>query len=106
MEYILIHTPRGIIPPEMLSPAIEMGKNLVAKPGDFVHGGKLIASYAARNKSLIVCIWDAPSIEALCPLVEQLDLGGWDTDVMPAETFPAHLERTEKAFKAFKAMKK
>jgi len=100
MEFILIHTPRGIMTPEMMAPALEMGKKLWEKPGDFVRGGKLVASYAARNKSLIVCVWDAPSAEALCPFVEQLELGGWDTDIMLAETFPAHLQRLEKTFKA------
>jgi hypothetical protein len=102
MEYILIHTPRGIMTPEMLGPQLEMSKRFAAKPDDFVPGGKLITSYVARNKSLIVCIWDAPNAEALCPFVEQLELVGWDTDIMLAETFVAHVARAEKAFEAMK----
>ena len=70
MEYILIHTPRGIMTPEMLTSQMDWSKNLVAKPGDFVRGGKLIASYIARNKVVIVCIWDVPDIESLNPLLE------------------------------------
>ena len=99
MEYILIHTPRGIMTPEMIGPQVEMSKKFIAKPDDFVPGGKLITSYVARNKSLIVCIWDAPSAEALGPFVEQLEMFGWDTDIILAETFAAHIERVEKALK-------
>ena len=102
MEYICISKPRGIITPEVLSTQIEMAKKIVEKPGDFVPGAKLIASYAAHNKCLLVFIWDAPSIDALCPTLVQLDLWGYDTDVMPAETVAAHMETLEKALKSQK----
>jgi len=102
MDYICISKPRGVFTPEVLSTQIEWAKKILEKPGDFVPGGKVIASYAAHNKTLLVFIWDAPSIEALCPMLVQLDLGGYDTDVMPAETVAAHMETLEKALKAMK----
>jgi hypothetical protein len=102
MEFILIHEPRGIIPPEVMARNIEQVKKLIAKPGDFVPGGKLIASYAAPGKPLVICIWEVPNVEAFLPLLTQLVMGGWGTDVFPAEKTAAYIERTEKAFKAMK----
>ena len=102
MEFILIHKPLGIIPPEVMGGTLEQVKKLLAKPDDFVPGGKLIASYGARGKSFIVCIWDAPNAEALCPFVEQLVLAGWDTDIMPAEKMTVHIEKLTKALKAMR----
>jgi hypothetical protein len=102
MEFILVHKPRGITSPEVMARNIENTKKLVAKPDAFVPGGKVIASYAARSKALVVCIWEAPSAEALCPVLEQMVLGGWDTDVIPAEKTTVYLEKTEKALKAMK----
>jgi hypothetical protein len=102
MEFILIHKPRGIFSPEVATATIEQVRKLLAKPDDFVPGGKLIASYAARGKSFTLCIWDAPSAEALCPFIEQLALAGWDTDIMPAEKMTVHIEKLAKALKAKK----
>jgi hypothetical protein len=102
MEFILIHKPRGIVPQERIAPAIEQLRKLLAKPDDFVPGGKVIASYAARTKSFTVCIWDAPSADALCPFLEQLNMAGWDTDVMPAEKTTVYIEKAAKALKAMK----
>jgi hypothetical protein len=102
MEYILIHTPRGINPPEVMARNLEMMKKFFAKPEDFVPGGKLIASYGARTKMFIVCIVDAPSAEALCPFLEQIMMAGWNTDVIPAEKTTVCIEKIEKALKAMK----
>jgi hypothetical protein len=102
MEFILIHAPRGIIPPEVMARNIEQVKKLIAKPGDFVPGGKLITSYTATGKPLVVCIWDAPSAEAFLPLLRQLVMGGWGTDVFPAEKTAAYIENSEKALKGMK----
>ena len=102
MEFILIHKPRGIIPPDVLTDQMEQVKKLLAKPDEFVPGGKLVASYAVRGKMLVICIWDAPSIEAVCPMAEQMDLGGWDTDIMPLEKMSVHLEKLSKAMESMK----
>lgn len=102
MEFILVHKPRGIIPPEAMAATLEQASKLLAKPDDFVPGGKLIASYVPRGKSMIFCIWDAPSAEALCPFLEQLEMAGWDTDIMPAEKMAVHIEKLAKALKATK----
>jgi hypothetical protein len=69
---------------------------------DFVPGGKLIASYASRAKSFTVCIWDAPSAEAFFPLLEQIALAGWDTEIMPAEKMTVYIEKLATALKAMK----
>ena len=100
MEFILIHKPRGIISAEVMAATIEQAGKLMAKPDDFVPGGKLIASYVPRGKSMIFCVWDAPGVEALCPFVDQLEMVGWDTDIMPAEKTAVHIEKLAKALKA------
>jgi uncharacterized protein with GYD domain len=102
MEFILIHKPLGIIPPEIMAGTLEQVGKLLAKPGDFVPGGKLIASYGARGKSLVVCIWEAPSAEALCPFIEQLAMAGWETDMIPADKMTVHIEKLAKALKTMK----
>jgi hypothetical protein len=102
MEFILIHKPLGIISPEVMGATLEQVGKLLAKPDDFVPGGKLIASYGARCKSFVVCIWDAPSAEVLCPFVEQLVQAGWETDILPAENMTVHIDRLMKALKAIK----
>ena len=102
MEYILAHTARGIFTPEMLAPMMEQSKQLGANPGAFVPGGKLVGSWVARNKAYIVCIWDVPNVENLSGVVEMMELGGWDTDIMLSESFPAHIERVGKAMAAMK----
>jgi hypothetical protein len=102
MEFMLIHTPRGINPPEVVARNLELMKKFFAKPDDFVPGGKLIATYGARTKMFIVCIVDVPSAEALCPFLEQIMIAGWDTDVMPAEKTTVCIEKLEKALKAMR----
>ena len=102
MEYILIHTPRGINPPEVVARNTEMMKKFFAKPDDFVPGGKLIATYGSRTKMFVVCIVDVPNPEALWSFLEQLMMAGWDTEVMPAEKTTVCLEKIEKALKAMK----
>lgn len=102
MDYIIIHKPMSIIPPEVMAGTLEQVGKLLARPGDFVPGGKLIASYGARNKSFVVCIWDAPSAEALCPFVEQLVMAGWETDIMPADKMNVHIEKLAKALATIK----
>ena len=99
MEFILIHKPLGIVPPEVMGGTLEQVGKLLAKPDDFVPGGKLIASYGARSKSFVVCVWEAPSVEVLCPVVEQLVLAGWETDIMPAEKMTVQVEKYIGAFK-------
>jgi hypothetical protein len=102
MEYILIHTARGIFTPEMLMPMMEQSKAMAANPAAFVPGGKLVGSWAARNKALMVCVWDVPNVENLSGLVEMMEFGGWDTDINLAETFQAHLERIGKVMASMK----
>jgi hypothetical protein len=102
MEYIVVHTPRGIITPEMLAPMMERSKMLAANPAAFVPGGKMVGSWVARNKGFIVCIWDVPNVENLSGLLEMMELAGWDNEIMLAESFPAHIERVSKAMAAMK----
>jgi hypothetical protein len=102
MEYILIHKGRGIFTPEMLMPMMEKSRQLAANPGAFVPEGKLVGSWVARNRALIVCIWDVPNVENLSGLVEMLEMGGWDTEINLSESFQAHIERTAKTMAAMK----
>ena len=102
MNFILIHKPLGIVPPEIMEGTLKEVGKLLTKPDNFVPGGKLIASYGARGKSLVVCIWDAPNAEALCPFIEQLNLAGWDTDIMLADEMSIHIEKLAKGLQAMK----
>ena len=103
MEVLLIHKLIGLVPPEMMAASIEMAKKIAAKPEEFVPGGKLIAQYAARALSMAVCIWEVPSMEALMPLVEQMNMLGWDTDTIPVDKMEVALQKYEKALQAMQA---
>ena len=103
MEVLLIHKLIGLVPPEMMAASIEIGKKVIAKPEELVPGGKIIASYAARALSMVVCIWEVPSMEALMPLVEQMNMLGWDTDTIPVDKMEVALQKYEKALQAMQA---
>jgi len=68
-----------------------------------VPGGKLIAAYGARALSMVVCLWEVPSMEALVPVLEQMNMLGWDTDTIPVEKMEVALPKFEKALQAMQA---
>ena len=103
MEVLLIHTPIGMLSPEMWAAALDMGKKMEANPGEIVPGGKLLASYGARAQSMVVCIWEVPSMEALMPALEQMSMMGWDTDTIPVEKMEVAVPKVEKALQAMQA---
>jgi len=103
MEVLLIHKPAGLLPPELMAASLEIGKRVMTNPGEIVPGGKLIASYSARGLSMIVCIWEVPSIEALMPLEEQMNMFGWETDTIPLEKMDVTIPKWEKALQAMQA---
>ncbi len=103
MEVLLIHKPAGLLPPEMMAASLEIGKKLEASPGEIVPGGKMIASYSARGLSMIVCIWEVPSMEVLMPLEEQMNMLGWETDTIPVEKMEVALPKIQKALQAMQA---
>jgi hypothetical protein len=41
-------------------------------------------------------------VENLGPLVEMMEMAGWDTDINLTESFPAHIERTAKVMASMK----
>lgn len=100
MEFILIHKAIVPLPPEAGKAMFEFGRKLLAKPGEVVPGGKLIASYAARGQWTGVCIWDVPNVEALMPFLEQMSAFGWNNEVIPAEKMEVHMEKLAKALEA------
>jgi hypothetical protein len=102
MEYILIHTPNNNLTPQTMQAMVEMGKQVGANPGKFVPGGKILASYSAKAKMFIVCIWEAPSIDALMPTMEQMSMMGFNTEVIPAEKLEVKLDKIAKALAAAK----
>ncbi len=103
MEVLLIHKPIGMLPPESWAALMEIGKKLETNPGELVPGGKLIAAYAARALSMIVCLWEVPSMEALMPTLEQMNMLGWDTDTIPVDKMDVALAKYEKALQAMQA---
>jgi len=103
MDVLLIHRLIGVVPPEMMAASLEIGKKLNSNPDELVPGGKLIASYSARALSMIVCLWEVPSMEALMPPLEQMNMLGWDTDTIPVEKMEVAIPKFEKALQAMQA---
>jgi hypothetical protein len=102
MEFMTIHTMGSTMTQETMVASLEMGKKLMAKPGDFVPGGKLLFSYAGRGKGIIVCLWEAPNVDCMMPALEQMHLLGWDTEIIPVDEMNIHLKKLEQAMKARK----
>ncbi len=96
MDYVLIHKPIGLVPPEGMKLAMDMSKKLRANPQEFVPGGKVIASYYAIGKQEIFCIWNVPTIDAFTGLLRMMSIAGWDTDVIPVENGQTAIESIEK----------
>lgn len=97
MEVVLLHRPRGLLPPELVKAAIEVGKTLDVRAETVVPGGKLVASYSAHNQMLIICLWDVPSVDSLIPVCEQMTFYGWDTEIIPVEKAADAIPKMEKA---------
>ena len=95
MEFVLIHKPISLMPPEMMKAGIQLGKKLLAAPGELVPGGKVIASYYARAIWCIFCIWEVPKVESLMPVAEQLKMLGWNTEIIPVEKAADALQKLE-----------
>lgn len=66
-------------------------------------GGKLIASYGAVGITMVVCLWDVPKMEALMPVMGKMNMGGWNTDIIPVEKMEVRLSSLEKAFQEMSA---
>jgi len=88
MEVLLLHRPRGILGPELLKAAMELEKQIIAKGG---------TSYVARNYGLIICLVDTPSIDNVIPTCEQMNMIGWDTEIIPVEKSADAMPKMEKA---------
>lgn len=95
MEVLLLHRPRGQLPPELLKASMEIGKQILARSPS--GGGKLIASYTARNQMLIICLVDTPSMDSVIPTCEQMNMVGWDTEIIPIEKSADAAPKMEKA---------
>jgi hypothetical protein len=95
MEVLLLHRPRGMLPPELSKASMEIAKQMITKgpPG----GGKLIASYVARNQRLTICLVETPSIDSLIPILERMMMLGVDTEIIPVEKTADALPKYEKA---------
>jgi hypothetical protein len=103
MEVLLIQRLIGVVPPEMMAASLEIGKKLNYNTEELVPGGKVIAAYAARALSMVVCLWEVPSMEALMPALEQMNMLGWDTDTIPVEKMEVAIPKFEKALQAMQA---
>jgi hypothetical protein len=95
MEVLLLHRPRGILPPEFMKANMEIAKQILTKgpPG----GGKLIASYVARNQNLVICLVETPSMDNVIPTLERMMMVGVDTEIIPVEKSADALPKMEKA---------
>jgi hypothetical protein len=96
VEYVLIHKPIGLLPPEVMKLTFENAKKLMANTDAFVPGGKCTSSYMALGEQVIFCNWDVPRIEAFTNLLRQMSIAGWNTEVIPVERADAALPKIEK----------
>jgi hypothetical protein len=95
VEVLLLHRPISILPPEFMKANMEIAKQILTKgpPG----GGKLIASYVARNQNLVICIVDVPSMDNVVPTLERMTMLGIDTEIIPIEKTADAQPKFEKA---------
>jgi hypothetical protein len=95
VEVLLLHRPISILPPELMKANMEIAKQILTKgpPG----GGKLIASYVARNQNLVICIVDVPSMDNVVPTLERMTMLGIDTEIIPIEKTADAQPKFEKA---------
>ena len=80
MEYLLIH--------RMMPAPIEVQRKILEvtkKRMEIATGAKEICSYKPIGQSGAICIWEAPSIETLKPLLDQLSSLGVMTEITPLE---------------------
>ncbi len=103
MEFVLVHRPIGMLAPESMKPTLETAKKMCANPQAFVPGGKVIASYYAIGEPTIYCIWDVSSFDALAPMLRNMSLVGWSTQVIPAEKAEIAIPKLEKAWQDVQA---
>ena len=97
MEYVLIHKPVGLLPPEAMKLTFDNAKKLMANTQAFVPGGKCTASYLAIGEQVMFCNWDVPNIDSLTNLLRQMSIAGWNTEVIPVERAEVALPKIEKA---------
>jgi hypothetical protein len=95
LDVLLIHRPRGVLPPELMKASIDVGNEFIIRGP--LGGCKLLASYTALNQMLMVCIVDAPSMDDVVPIVAQMMTVGWDTEIIPVEKTVVALPKMEKA---------
>jgi hypothetical protein len=95
MEVLLLHRPISILPPEFLKANMEIAKQILTKGP--LGGGKLIASYVARNQNLVICIVDVPSMDNVVPTLERMTMLGIDTEIIPIEKSADAQPKFEKA---------
>lgn len=96
MEYVLIHKPIGLLPPEVMKTTFEMAKKINVNQEAFVPGGKCTSSYMALGQQLIFCNWNVPNIDSLTNLLRQMSMAGWNTEVIPVERAETALPKIEK----------
>jgi hypothetical protein len=95
MEVILLHRPIGVLSPVQVKAFMEFGKQIITKGPS--GGGELIASYAARNQFLVICIVDVPSMDRMMPDLERMVMMGIDTEIIPVEKSADAMPKLEKA---------
>ena len=93
MEYLLVHKMMGPLPVEVQRKIVEVTK----RRKEIASGAKEICSYKPIGQAGAICIWEAPSIAALQPLLDQLSNLGVLTEITPLEKSDTALEKWEKA---------
>ena len=92
LDFLLVHTMVGPLPPEIQMAIIEVSKNRL----EIAKGAKEICSYKPIGQNGAICIWEAPNIETIKPLLDQLSNLGVETKVTPLEKADDSLENWQK----------
>ncbi len=106
MDFILKHKPMGVLPPEVMKACFDMAKQLSANPAQMVPGAKFKESYWQIGTQTIYCLWEAPNIDTIAPLLRQMSVMNWETEVIPVEKGEVALASTEKMMQAIQAQMK
>jgi len=82
----------GPLPPEVQMAIIEVTENR----HEIAKGAKEICSYKPIGQNGAICIWEAPNIETIKPLLDQLSNVGVETKVTPLEKSDEALAKWKK----------
>ena len=93
-----MHRMVGPLPVEIQKMIIDVSK----RRKEIASGAKEICSYKPVGQTGAICIWEAPNVEALKPLLDQLSNLGVVTEITPLEKSDTALKNWERTLEQMK----